>query len=130
MRISDWSSDVCSSDLGDDQTDSLRSGDYSPLLRTAADVHRRGGQDLLAHGNPDHAGAILRVHPFTHAGARTGGIAHSRASCREGTMADPQEQGPLLAAARQVVGLADAVHAPGLGIHSGDFPDFWTARVG
>src|SRR3546814_17330427 len=104
MRISDWSSDVCSSDLGDDQTDSLRSGDYSPLLRTAADVHRRGGQDLLAHGNHDHAGAILRVHPFTHDGARPGGIAHSRASYREGSMADPHEKVPLLAAGRNGAG--------------------------
>src|SRR3546814_18974932 len=63
MRISDWSSDVCSSDL-------LRE---LGLQRRQAGRHRRGGEEGQTAGQQDrpHPQALAR-----HDGVDTGGIGH------------------------------------------------------
>src|SRR3546814_8372358 len=57
MRISDWSSDVCSSDLGDHQPQPRGAGVDAREIGRAAQrrdeggaARSRGGRDLLAHG--------------------------------------------------------------------------------
>src|SRR3546814_14662423 len=70
MRISDWSSDVCSSDLVDRLDVELLVGEEALLLR-----HRVGGHLLLG---PDDGGGDGELHgpvPLARAGTRGRGIA-------------------------------------------------------
>src|SRR3546814_9386520 len=59
MRISDWSSDVCSSDLADDQDE----GDGEPQL--AAEIGNEGPGQILDHADGEAAddGAAGTVQP-------------------------------------------------------------------
>src|SRR3546814_13194897 len=57
MRISDWSSDVCSSDLGTSDRQSLRAG-RSAYARLVSHVARR--RRTVTHGPPDDGSGTLR----------------------------------------------------------------------
>src|SRR3546814_8314450 len=61
MRISDWSSDVCSSDLGRHRLERVRIGDHQPLEHRVANALARLEAGLL----PDRQIVPLVV-PFAH----------------------------------------------------------------
>src|SRR3546814_1774837 len=67
MRISDWSSDVCSSDLGIDQFDRGEEADTLSMMLDGLDTERRGDVGLSGAGTTDQ-------HDIVEIG---------RASCRE-----------------------------------------------
>src|SRR3546814_8229190 len=84
MRISDWSSDVCSSDLGrvrgGHQPRQLRDGDEGRAGRD----HRAGG-DFRADGAGDRAGRVVRTDPGRlRARTRARGVRASAAAARKG----------------------------------------------
>src|SRR3546814_16012934 len=72
MRISDWSSDVCSSDLG-----LLRS--VASRCETPFGAANRGGASKAGHGVP----GFRAVPAQNRAGERNGGAQIGRAWCRE-----------------------------------------------
>src|SRR3546814_12436927 len=98
MRISDWSSDVCSSDLNDSvATEEIRFGDNDRLAARVAQAAAAGGVILLSDidglydKNPalpgaNHIARIERIDAAIEAMADTGsasGLEIGRASCRE-----------------------------------------------
>src|SRR3546814_8811416 len=66
MRISDWSSDVCSSDLLTEQIRSgLRQGQFVPIFQPIVDVTRRkvyGAETLTRWRQPDGGHRVQHVY--------------------------------------------------------------------
>src|SRR3546814_13091539 len=110
MRISDWSSDVCSSDLEAWETIETESGLAQEQLRRAGDIYMAAGSViccwgmgitqhkhsvapiqmlvnlLLLRGNPGRPGAgacPVRGHSNVHGDRTHGHFALGQASCRE-----------------------------------------------
>src|SRR3546814_15609619 len=62
MRISDWSSDVCSSDLLDGPSaDAANTGDVEKLLGGKNVISASYDVPMLAHGSPETPGATVRI---------------------------------------------------------------------
>src|SRR3546814_10562658 len=87
MRISDWSSDVCSSDLGprtrgDDRPGVARSGcACERAAQMGSGACRRSGP-CLSRSRPDEAGADGDRSPAARAGQAEGGARHPKKSRR------------------------------------------------
>jgi cobalt-zinc-cadmium resistance protein CzcA len=81
-----------------------------PGLRTAADLHRRRGEDLLAHGHHDHAGPWRGLHPVAHLRAGHGRHPDARQGLGEGGEDHRLLKAPLRSRAQ-------ARHRPALAVH-------------
>src|SRR3546814_10929990 len=89
MRISDWSSDVCSSDLLTNEADAAPSGPLADVVRRQTTVMRRHVDHYLSRARAAASGQVLGartevmpvIEDLCRALARLHEIA--RASCRE-----------------------------------------------
>src|SRR3546814_4162631 len=93
MRISDWSSDVCSSDL--QQSDTLLRATRRLHLRGASQRAQAAGnaadgyvehrcQEEAEEGHPQHAGEHRDAERLAHLGAGAGGERHRHHAENEG----------------------------------------------
>src|SRR3546814_11716731 len=91
MRISDWSSDVCSSDLGNELRPRITlrdsKGEVLMLVSGAEARYYLSADAILSveDGAQVHAGDVLARNPVEGTKTRdiTGGLQIGRASCRE-----------------------------------------------
>src|SRR3546814_10975499 len=109
MRISDWSSDVCSSDLAGDQGLLLRRPALA-LEEAARDLPRGEGLLLVVHGEREEIGTRPR-RSLADGGAQHHGVAIGRQDSAIGlTRAAAGLQGQLAAAPLDLL-LIDVKHA-------------------